>query len=69
MPGLEFEKPILELEKQIEELRKYQELKHIDVSSEIRRLEEKRDNLRKSIYANLTAWQKVQLASVSEEEE
>ena len=62
MPALDFEKPIIELEKQIEELRKYQDLKHIDVSAEIKRLEEKRDNLRKSVYLNLTAWQKVQLA-------
>lgn len=62
MAGLDFEKPISELEKQIDDLRKYQELKHIDVSSEIKRLEEKRDNLRKSIYAQLNAWQKVQLA-------
>lgn len=62
MAGLDFEKPILELEKQIEELKNYQELKHIDVSSEIKRLEEKRENLRKNIYSHLTAWQKVQLA-------
>ncbi len=62
MAGLEFEKPISELEKQIDDLRKYQELKHIDVSSEIKRLEEKRDNLKESIYAQLNAWQKVQLA-------
>jgi acetyl-CoA carboxylase carboxyl transferase subunit alpha len=62
MAGLDFEKPILELQKQIEELKNYQELKHIDVSSEIKRLEEKRDNLKRSIYVNLTAWQRVQLA-------
>ncbi|MFH1457774.1 MAG: acetyl-CoA carboxylase carboxyltransferase subunit alpha [Candidatus Omnitrophota bacterium] len=62
MAGLDFEKPIVELQKKIDDLRKYQELKHIDVSSEIKRLEEKRDSLKKSIYANLTAWQKIQLA-------
>jgi len=62
MAGLNFEKPILELQKQIDDLRKYQELKHIDVSSEIKRLEEKRDNLKKSIYTQLSAWEKVQLA-------
>jgi len=62
MAGLDFEKPISELQKQIDDLRKYQELKHIDVSSEIKRLEEKRDNLKKSIYAKLSAWEKVQLA-------
>ncbi|MFH0826724.1 MAG: acetyl-CoA carboxylase carboxyltransferase subunit alpha [Candidatus Omnitrophota bacterium] len=62
MAGLDFEKPISELQKQIDDLRKYQELKHIDVSSEIKRLEEKRDNLKKSIYIQLSAWEKVQLA-------
>jgi acetyl-CoA carboxylase carboxyl transferase subunit alpha len=57
---LEFEKPILELEQKIEEMRKYAD--NLDIADEITTLEKKVDQLRKSIYSNLTRWQKVQLA-------
>ncbi len=57
---LEFEKPILELEHKIEEMRKY--AGNLDIAGEITTLEKKVDQLRKNIYSNLTRWQKVQLA-------
>lgn len=57
---LDFEKPIIELENKIEEMRKYEG--HLDISNEIRTLEEKVRELKKSIYDNLTRWQRVQLA-------
>ena len=57
---LDFEKPIAELEQKIEEMRKYSE--NLDISSEIKALEEKVDQLRQSVYTGLTRWQKVQLA-------
>jgi acetyl-CoA carboxylase carboxyl transferase subunit alpha len=62
MQGLEFEKPIIELEKKLEELKKFTSEKKIDLSSEISRLETKLGQLRKEIYTNLTPWQKVQIA-------
>jgi acetyl-CoA carboxylase carboxyl transferase subunit alpha len=62
MKALDFEKPILELEKKIEELRGFTKDKKIDLSSEIKRLEEKLDKLRKDIYQNMSAWQRVQIA-------
>jgi len=62
MQGLEFEKPIIELEKKLEELRKFTSDKKIDLTSEINRLETKLGQLRKEIYSNLTPWQKVQIA-------
>lgn len=62
MAGLEFEKPILELEKKIQELTSFATEKKIDLSSDVKRLEEKLDQLKKQIYSNLTAWQKVQIA-------
>jgi acetyl-CoA carboxylase carboxyl transferase subunit alpha len=62
MAGLDFEKPIFELEKKIQELRHFVSEKRIDLSSEVRRLEEKLDHLKKDTYANLSAWQRVQLA-------
>ncbi len=60
--GLDFEKPILELEKKIEELRNFSETKKIDLSTEIRRLEEKLEHIKHDIFDNLTPWQKVQVA-------
>ncbi len=57
---LEFEKPIIELEQKIEEMRKYSD--SLDIEGEIRSLEEKVQQLRKTVYTGLTRWQKVQLA-------
>jgi acetyl-CoA carboxylase carboxyl transferase subunit alpha len=62
MQGLDFEKPVIELEKKLEELKKFTSEKKIDLSSEIGRLEDKLGQLRKEIYSNLTPWQKVQIA-------
>ncbi len=62
MAGLDFEKPIVELEKKIQELKNFISDKKIDLSSEVRRLEDKLQHLKKDTYSNLTAWQKVQLA-------
>ena len=62
MAGLDFEKPIVELEKKIQELKSFVSEKKIDLSSEIKRLEDKLEHLKKDTYANLSAWQKVQLA-------
>jgi acetyl-CoA carboxylase carboxyl transferase subunit alpha len=60
--GLEFEKPILELERKIDELKSFTSDKSIDLSSEIKRLEDKLEKLKKDIYENLTAWQRIQIA-------
>ena len=62
MAGLDFEKPIVELEKKIQELRSFVSEKKIDLSSEVKRLEDKLEHLKKDTYTNLSAWQKVQLA-------
>jgi acetyl-CoA carboxylase carboxyl transferase subunit alpha len=62
MNGLDFEKPIVDLEKKIQELRSFTSGKKIDLSSEVKRLEEKLEHLKKDIYGNLTAWQRVQIA-------
>ncbi len=57
---LEFEKPVIELEQKIEEMRKYAD--NLDIADEISTLEKKVDQLRESIFSNLTRWQRVQLA-------
>jgi acetyl-CoA carboxylase carboxyl transferase subunit alpha len=59
---LEFEKPIAELERQIEELKKTAGARHLNVDSEIAPLERKLDALRAEIYRNLTPLQRVQVA-------
>jgi acetyl-CoA carboxylase carboxyl transferase subunit alpha len=61
---LEFEKPIFELEKKIEEMKKLED--NLDIKNEIDTLEEKVNLLKKNIYENLTRWQKVQLARHSD---
>ncbi len=60
--GLDFEKPILELERKIEELKKFTSEKKIDLSSEIKKLEERLKTVKKDVFENLTPWQRVQIA-------
>jgi len=60
--GLDFEKPVVELEKKILELKRLGEEESIDFSQEISNLQKKCDKLKKEIYTNLTAWEKVLLA-------
>jgi acetyl-CoA carboxylase carboxyl transferase subunit alpha len=62
MNRLDFEKPIAELERKIQELRGFISDKKIDLSSEVKRLEEKLERLKRDTYGNLTAWQRVQIA-------
>jgi acetyl-CoA carboxylase carboxyl transferase subunit alpha len=58
---LDFEKPLVELEQKIRELKEYSTEK-VDFSSEIKKLEKKADKLREEIFSNLTRWQRTQLA-------
>jgi acetyl-CoA carboxylase carboxyl transferase subunit alpha len=60
--GLDFEKPILELERKIEELKRYSKEKKIDLSSEINKMEDKLEKEKKRVYENLTPWNRVQIA-------
>ncbi len=62
MAGLDFEKPIIDLEKKILELQNFTKDKKIDLSAEVKKLQEKMERLRKDIYFNLSPWQKVQIA-------
>lgn len=57
---LEFEKPIIELEEKITEMRSMSD--QLDIGDEIAVLEEKVERLRTNIYEQLTRWQRVQLA-------
>ncbi|UCE98860.1 MAG: acetyl-CoA carboxylase carboxyltransferase subunit alpha [Planctomycetota bacterium] len=59
---LDFENKVADLDRQINELRKLSSVKGIDYSTEIRRLQKEQVAELKRIYANLTAWQTVQVA-------
>lgn len=60
--ALEFEKPIAELEKQIEEVRKVAEERKLDVDQQIAPLQAKLGEMRRDVYRNLTPIQRVQVA-------
>ena len=60
--ALEFEKPIAELERQIDELKRLATVRELDVQREIAPLEEKLAQLRSEVYRNLTPYQRVQVA-------
>lgn len=59
---LEFEKPLRELEKQLNTLEAVSEESKVDVSREIEAIEAKIEQTKAEIYSNLTAWQRVQLS-------
>ena len=61
---LDFEKPIAELQRKLEELTRHKESHAlgVDIDDEISRIQEKIAETRKEIFSNLNAWQRVQLA-------
>jgi acetyl-CoA carboxylase carboxyl transferase subunit alpha len=59
---LDFERPLVELEQKITELREFAVDERLEFNDELRRLERKADRLRREIFTNLTRWQRVQLA-------
>jgi len=59
---LEFEKPVLELEQKIQELREHATEHGVGAEREIAELEKKAEGLRREIYAQLTRYQRVQIA-------
>jgi|TARA_B110000037_G_scaffold160429_1_gene181202 acetyl-CoA carboxylase carboxyl transferase subunit alpha len=59
---LDFEQPIADLEAKIDELRLVGNDSDINITEEIKKLEEKSQKLTKKIYSDLTSWQTVQVA-------
>src|ERR671933_1217397 len=60
--SLEFERPIVELERQIDELKKLASRQQISVTDDLMPLERKLAELRSEIYRNLTPIQRVEVA-------
>ncbi len=59
---LEFEKPIVELEKKISELKHLSSDGNLNLQSEVKKLEARLAHVKKETYAQLTPWQRVQIA-------
>lgn len=60
--ALEFEKPIVELQNQLDDLLRTSAGQELDVSAEASVIAAKLEELRASTYRNLTAWQRVQIS-------
>src|SRR5467141_2783085 len=59
---LDFEKPIFELERRLQDLKNHSDEHEVDLDSAVKALETTLRETRRQIYGNLTAWQRVQIA-------
>lgn len=59
---LDFEKPIVELDEKIADMKSLAQQMDVDVSEAVKSLEDKLQKLKKETYSNLTRWQRVQLS-------
>src|SRR5438552_1452098 len=59
---LDFEKPIFELERRLQDLKNHSNAHDVDLDSAVKALEGKLRETRREIYGKLTAWQRVQIA-------
>src|SRR5215471_5203133 len=61
---LDFEKPIAELQSKLEELKKHPETHSLDISvdEEVASLEVKIEEMKRQIYLNLSAWDRIKIA-------
>ena len=59
---LDFEKPIFELERRLQDLKEHSREHDVDLGSEVAGIETKLRDTRRQIYGNLSAWQRVQIA-------
>ena len=59
---LPFEKPIVELERKLTELKSFSENQDLDVSTEVQKMERKIAEMKEKIYRKLSAWEKVQMS-------
>ncbi len=60
--SFDFEKPIADLQLQIEKVKQIAERTEVDMSATIKELEEKMEQTKVDIYKNLSRWQKVQIS-------
>ena len=58
----DFEKPIVELERRLQDLKNHSDEHDVDLDSAVKAVETKLRETRREIYGNLSAWQRVQIA-------
>ncbi|MBL8025836.1 MAG: acetyl-CoA carboxylase carboxyltransferase subunit alpha [Fibrobacteres bacterium] len=61
-PILEFEKPVVELAKKIQDMRSFASTENLEMKDELAKLEGKLEKLKKDIHGKLTPWNRVQIA-------
>jgi acetyl-CoA carboxylase carboxyl transferase subunit alpha len=59
---LDFEKPIFDLERRLQDLKNHSDAHDVDLDSAVKAVEEELRETRREIYGNLSAWQRVQIA-------
>ena len=59
---LDFEKPLFELQRRLQDLKDHSDEHDVDLDAEVKAIEMKIRETRRQIYGNLTAWQRVQIA-------
>lgn len=59
---LEFERPLFEMEQKINDIKALSADGGLDLSEEIKKMEQKLEELKKDLYSSLNPWQKVQIA-------
>ncbi len=62
MSRLDFEKPIYELESKINELKNFDSKKSVDLSPEVKKLQNKLEKMKMDVYQKLSPWQRIQIA-------
>ncbi|MFQ5848607.1 MAG: acetyl-CoA carboxylase carboxyltransferase subunit alpha [Candidatus Methylomirabilales bacterium] len=60
--ALDFEKPLVELETKIKELKRFSEAENVDFADEVKKLEHKLQKMQSEILEKLTPWQRCQIA-------
>lgn len=60
--SFDFEKPLAELQQQIDKVKQLEDKNNVDMSGSVAELETRLQQMQKDIYANLTGWQKVQIS-------
>src|SRR5690554_7885771 len=58
----DFEKPIEDLQVQLEKVKQVAEKTKVDMSATIKELEQELETTKKEVYSNMTGWQKVQMS-------
>ncbi len=61
----DFEKPLADLQLQIDKVKQVEEKTKVDMSATVNELEEKFESTKNHIYSHLNGWQKVQISASS----